>query len=195
MISVAGWTTPTRSVGMATYLFAATSCGIAWVRSGPVPRRRRLALFLAALEVGLFLDMVFNGRWLLHDLLEKEAIARNLYVQRVGPQLAALGLLGAAAAATIGLVLRTLRGRAGVSVAVCGVILSLSCWCAEVISLHAVDTVFHSTVNGIMLVSLIWVAGSLMTGLGILWDLRAPYAAMSSAANRAHTPSSSLTDS
>jgi hypothetical protein len=63
-------------------------------------------------------------------------------------------------------------------VAICGAILSLSCWCAEVISLHAVDAIFHATINGIMLVSLIWVAGSLMTGLGILWDLRADHAAI-----------------
>jgi hypothetical protein len=172
MIFLAGWLTPTRSIGMGAYLFGATSCAIAAARDGGTSRRGRLAAFLAVLEAGLFLDMAFNVRWLLHDLLENEAIAENLYAHRVGPQLAALGLLGAATATGIGFALLRLRGRAGASMAVCGVILSLSCWCSEVISLHALDAVFHSLLNGILLVSLIWVASSLMTGLGILWDSR-----------------------
>ncbi|MDR3750841.1 MAG: hypothetical protein P4K94_05075 [Terracidiphilus sp.] len=170
MISLAGWMTPTRSVGMAAYLFAAASCSIAWAKSRGTPPRRRLAAILAALEISLFLDMAFNGRWLLHDLLENKAMAENLYAQRVAPQLVALSILAVAAAVGMGLTLHALRGRAGASVAICGAILSLSCWCAEVISLHAVDAIFHAAVGGIMLVSLIWVAGSLMTGLGILWD-------------------------
>jgi hypothetical protein len=160
-------------MGIATYLFSAASCGIAWARYGESPRRRRLAALLAALELGLLLDMVFNVRWLLHDLLENEAIAENLYTHRVGPQIVAEGIVGAAAAAGMGLALHFLRGRDGAVMAVCGAILSFSFWCAEVISLHAVDAVFHSTVNGVMLVNLIRVACSLMTGMGILWDSRA----------------------
>jgi hypothetical protein len=195
MIFLAGWLTPTRSLGMAAYLFGAASCALAAARGGGTSRRGRLAAFLSLLEAGLFLDMAFNGRWLLHDLLENEAIAENLYAQRVGLQLAALGLLGAATAAGIGLALFRLRGRVGASVAVCGVILSLSCWCSEVISLHAFDAVFHSMVNGILLVSLIWVACSLMTGLGILWDSRTARGEIRPSASCGRVPSSFLTDS
>ena len=64
-------------------------------RVGQKPRdfaRSRLAAVLAVLEAGLFLDMAFSVRWQLHDLLEGEAIRENLYAQRVGPQIAALGL-------------------------------------------------------------------------------------------------------
>jgi hypothetical protein len=185
MTLIAGWLSATRVIGLTAYLFAAAACGIAWAKGRGTPRRRRLAAVLAVLEAGLFLDMVFSGRWLLHDLLENEAITANLYAQRTGPQLATLGVLGAAAAAGMGLALQCLRGRTGASVAVCGVILSLSCWCAEVISLHVIDTVFYHTVDGVMLVSLIWIVCSLMTGLGILWDSRAACA---------ETPPSSLTD-
>ena len=168
MESLAEWLNPTRIVGMSAYLFAAASCGIAWVRSRNIPGSRRLIAILGALEAGLILDMALNGRWLLHDLLEGKAMANNLYAQRVWPQLLALGLLSAVAAAGMWSALLFLHGRAGASVAVCGAILSLSCWCAEVISLHAIDVVFHRMVDGAMLVSLIWIASSLMTGLGIL---------------------------
>jgi hypothetical protein len=157
---------------MAAYLFATISCGIAWAKSTS-STKRRLAAFLTVLEAMLFSDMVINGRWLLHNWVETKAIAENLYAQRFGPQLAALAILCVAAAVGTGLILFTLHDNAAVSVAVCGAILSIGCWCAEVVSLHAVDAVFHKTISGIMAVSLIWVASSLMTGLGILLDLRA----------------------
>jgi hypothetical protein len=195
MISLAQWLNPTQLIGLSAYLFAAISCGIAWVRSRRTPRLRGLASLLAALEAGLFLDMVFSFRWHLHDLLEGQAIRENLYAQRVGPQLAALGLLAVAAAVGMGLVLQRLCGRTGAIVATCGAILSLSCWCAEVISLHATDAVFYYNVDGIMVVSLCWVAFSLMTGVGILWDARVASSHICQGTNPAAKPPSSLTDS
>lgn len=172
MISLVKWLNPTRFIGLGSYFFATVCCATAWARCRRTPRSGQLAAVLAVLEAGLFLDMVFSFRWQLHDLLEGQAIRENLYAQRAGPQLAALGLLAVAAAVGIGLVLQRLRGRTGAIVAACGAILSLSCWCAEVISLHATDAVFYCAVDGIMLVSLCWVACSLMTGVGILWDAR-----------------------
>ena len=161
---------PTRIIGLIACLFALVSCGIAWAIVRGAAHRGRLAAALAVFEAALFLDMAFNVRWQLHDLLENEAIARSLYGQRFGPQHVALSLIGCALAAGMGLALWRLRGRAGASLAVCGGILSLSCWCVEVISLHAVDAVLYRTVHGVMFVSLIWIVCSLMTGVGILWD-------------------------
>jgi hypothetical protein len=172
MIDLPGWQSPTRFVGLIAYLFAATCCGIAWTAGRGIPRRAHLAAVLALLEVGLLLDKVFSVRWQLHDLMEGEAIRENLYRQRSGPQLVAMGLLGAVAVAGMGLAFQRLRGRTGATVAACGAILSLSFWCTEVISLHAIDRVLHHMVKGVMLVSLCWVAFSVMTGLGILWDAR-----------------------
>jgi hypothetical protein len=141
------------------------------------------------------MDMAFSFRSLLHDLLENEAIAKGLYAHRAGPQIAALGLLSAAGAAGMGLAFQRLRGRTGAIVAVCGAVLAFSCWCVEVISLHATDTVFYSTVDGVMLVSLCWVACPLMTGLGILWDAPAARAHTHWRGNSAGAPPSTLTDS
>jgi hypothetical protein len=158
---------------MNAYFITAVSCAIAWARYRGSSHLKRLAWVLVVLEVGLFLDMVFSVRLHLHNLLEGEAIRENLYAQRFGPQLAALIILGAAAAAGIGLTWLRFRGRAGAVIAVWGAILSLSCWCAEVISMHTIDAVFYYTIDGVMMVSLCWVACSLMTSLGILWDSRA----------------------
>jgi len=97
----------------------------------------------------------------------------NLYDHRTPLQIVALGVLSAAAATGVGLAFQRLRGSAGGIMATCGAILSLCCWCAEVISLHAFDTVLYCQVGGVMLVSLCWVTCALMTGLGILWDFRA----------------------
>jgi hypothetical protein len=190
-----GWVPSTRMIGVAVYLFTVASCCVAWARGGGKPRRRRLAVWLAALEVGLLLDMASNGRWVLHDLLKNEAIAENLYSQRASPQKAALVLLCAAAVAGMGLALHLLRRRAGAALAVCGAILSLSFWCAEVISLHAYDAAFHSKAHGVMFVGLVWVAGALMTGLGMLLDLRVSHDASQPGVRCAGAPPSSLTDS
>ena len=195
MMSLAGWLNPTRVIGLSAYLFAVISCGIAWARSRRTLRGPRLAAVLAVLEAGLFLDMAFSFRWLLHDLLENEAIAKGLYSHRAGPQIAALGFLGVAAVAGMGLAFQRLRGRKGAIVAACGAILSVSCWFVEVISLHATDAAFYYTVDGVMLVSLCWVACALMTGLGILWDARAVHAYTGQGANPAGTPPSALTGS
>lgn len=195
MIILVEWLPPTRLIGLNAYLLATICCAIAWARGRGTPRLGRLAAVLVVLEAGFFLDMVFSIRWQLHDLLQGEAIRANLYAERAGPQIAVLGFLGAAAAAVMGLSFQRLRGRAGATVAACGAILSLSCWCAEVISFHAADAVFYSTVGGVMLVSLCWVAGSLMTGLGILWDARAAGSTTGQGAKPAGKPPSSLTDS
>jgi hypothetical protein len=172
MNSLAGIENPTRLIGLAAYFFSAMMCGCTWIRSLGTPRPLRLGAVLAMLNACLFFDILLDGRWRLHDLLEGEAIARSLYIQRTIPQIAALVLLGIVMAFGMVRALVRYRGRAGATMAVCGAVLSLGCWCAEVISLHTVDAVFYCTVKGVMLVSMSWIISSLMMGLGILWDTR-----------------------
>jgi len=173
MRSLAGLLNPTKLIGLIVFLFSATICVSAWSGNIGAPHSRRLAAVLAILNALLFMDILLNGRWRLHDLLEGEAITRNLYGLRTDPQIAALVFLGVAVLAGIVLALVCVRGRVGAILAVCGAILSLGCWCAEVISLHAVDKIFYYKVKGVMLVSMSWIASSLMMSLGILWDARA----------------------
>lgn len=173
MISFAEWLNATRIIGLAAYLLALVSCAIAWTYGHGAAHKRRLAAVIGALEATLLLDMALDGRWRLHDLLVEESIARNFYMLREGPQIVAIGILGIGAAAGIGWALWNFRGRAGASLAACGAVLSLACWCVEVVSLHAVDIVFYREVFGVMLVAGVWIACALMTSMGILWDARA----------------------
>jgi hypothetical protein len=173
MISIHGGVNPTQFIGLSTCLFAFVCCVIAWIGGRGFPRFRRIAALLAVLEAALFLDMMFSGRWLLHDWLENEAKARGLYAARAGPQIAALCFLGGCAAAGIAWTLWRLRGKQGATLAACGGILSLVCWCVEAVSLHAVDRVLYRTFDGIMRVTLIWIACALMTGVGILGEMLA----------------------
>lgn len=183
MISLAGWLNPTRLIGLTAYLFALASCVVAWARGHGTAQQRRLAAVIVALDAALLVDMALNGRWLLHDLLENESITRNLYAERAGPQFTTLIFLGVAALAGVGLALRRFRNRAGAALAACGAILSLMFWCVEVVSLHSVDLVLYREVYGVKPASLVWIACSLMTGAGILWDMR-EVNAQARAANR-----------
>jgi hypothetical protein len=175
MISLAGSLTPARISGWTAHGFALASCAMATAKTVGDAQRRRLARALTLLEIGLVLDYAFNARWWLHGLLENVAIAKHVYGERFGPQVAALCLLAGATVMVIDQTPRRWRGRPGASVAVCGAILSLFCWCVEVISLHATDAVFNYTFAGATVVSLCWAVCSLMTGLGILWDAWAVY--------------------
>jgi len=116
--------------------------------------------------------MALNLRWRLHDVFVHQALALKLYNGRSGPQLAALGFAGLVAAIAIGGALTRLRGRVGARLAVFGMIVWLGCWCAEVVSLHAIDAVLYEPINKFKLVCLVWVACSSMIGLGVLLDSR-----------------------
>jgi hypothetical protein len=170
MSSIAVWSNPTQIIGLTANLLAMVSCGVAWAKVSGAPHRRRLAAILAILEAALFVDMLFNGRWKLHDLLAGEAMATGFYAGRTDPQIAVLCLLAGSALAGMGFIVWRLRKRPGASLAACGGFLSLTCWCVEVVSLHAVDAMLYQRFHGFMAVSLVWVTCALMTGLGILWD-------------------------
>ena len=195
MTDLANWLNPTRIIGLIAYLFATTCCAIAWRRARGIQRVDRLAATLTLVEAALFMDVVFSVRLQLHDLLENEAIRESLYDERLGPQLVALGLLCVTAALGVRFAVQRLRGRMSATAALCGAILSLSCWCAEVISWHATDAVLYRQVHGVMLVSLCWIAFSLITGLGILLDARLARSGEIQAAKPTAKPQPSLTDS
>jgi hypothetical protein len=170
MTSIVGSLSATRIISLTAYAFALASCAIAWIRALRVSQRRRLAAVLTLLELAIILDLVFNGRWLLHNLLATSAMARNLYGERFGPQHLALDLLGSAAATGIGLALWLFRGRPGAILAASGGVLTWCFWWVEVVSLHTVDTFLYNPVHGVMPVKLAWATCSLMTGAGMLWD-------------------------
>ncbi len=74
--------------------------------------------------------------------------------------------------------LRLFRAKPGALLAVSGALLSLITWCIEVVSLHQIDAVLYHQVWGFMVVSFVWIAGCLMTSVGILFESRRANAAI-----------------
>lgn len=163
--------TLTRKVGLSSFGIALLCSGIAWLRN--LRQARRGAWFAALLMLAegfFFLDMIYEWRWLIHDSLRRSFEMRGLYGQRHWFQIICLVFLAALLVFGFRAVLGKLRGRVGARLAVCGLFLSLGCWCVEVISLHATDHVLYSVDNGIMAVAYLWVLGALLVAVGVLLD-------------------------
>jgi hypothetical protein len=160
---------PTRAAGMAAYGVATLCCGIAWVRNRRLPKVSP-AGGLTLLEGALLLDMVFNIRWLLHQFFVDVAQHHNEYAARRAPQVVADTLLVALLCLAAFPALRRFRNSPAALLAVFGGMLSIFTWCAEVISLHQVDTILYHPVERWMAVSFLWIAACLMTSISILID-------------------------
>jgi len=168
-----GWLSPTRATGIAAYGFALACCGLVWATAKGDRVVSRLAALLTFMEGALFLDIVFNWRWILHQALMDEAMRRHLYGTRRGPQEIVLGVLVVLFAFSIFLSLRLLINRAGALLAAIGGLLSIVLWCTEVISLHYVDSITEHQFGKLMAISLMWLLASLITSIGILAEARA----------------------
>lgn len=169
MIPMGEWANPTRLVGVSVYLTGTICCVVASQRNQV---SSRLSQKLAAVEGILLLDILFDWRWKLHDFLQQLAVRDNLYEGRRDWQIVALIGLLMAFCALAWWTLRSLRGRPGALLAVNGALLSVVCWCSEVVSLHDVDVEYYRLHGPFMMVSLFWVFGALMTSFGVLSDAR-----------------------
>ncbi len=177
MIASREWLTPTRASGIAAYSIAATSCGIVWVRTRGSQSARKIAVWLTAIESVLLFDMIVDGRWILHQLFVNIAQNQHEYGLRRLPQVILVTFLLAIFFVSLYFSLRLLRAKPGALLAVSGALLSLITWCIEVVSLHQVDAILYYPVGKWKVVSLVWIAGCLMTSVGILFELRRPNAA------------------
>jgi hypothetical protein len=164
------WLTAVRGVGLASYLTVIASCALGWFRNRRDAAISRLIILLGILNTGLFLDMAFDWRWRLHDLLQEEAIADHWYAHRTLPQAGTLALLGIFLAIGIGMTRRKISSP-GMAMAMIGTLVSISCWSTEVISLHAMDMVLYRRAGALMIVDFVWMTSCAMTAIGIL---RAP---------------------
>jgi hypothetical protein len=173
MITSGEWLNPTRAVGLLAYGTATTCCGIAWMRAKIRRQDGHLALLLMLIESVLLMDIAFNWRWMLHQLLVDFAQSKHEYGLRKEPQFIAVVILAALLLLGLLAVRRFFRGR-GTALALSGVVLSLALWCTEVVSLHEVDHVFYHRLGPIMAVSLLWIVACLMTSRGILIESPGP---------------------
>jgi hypothetical protein len=162
------WSNPTRATGVASYGIALACCIFAWSRAKGDAARSRLAALLAVCEGCLLIDMVFNVRWILHQLFMDEATRLAVYASRRGPQAVALVVLVGIFLFGLRVVSQRLRGRGGALLAVSGALLSVALWCTEVVSLHQVDHILYHSIGSLMTVSFFWVVACTMTSVGVL---------------------------
>jgi hypothetical protein len=172
MIASGEWLTPTRASGIAAYALAVTSCGIVWARSRGAWSVRKIAAWLTVIESALLLDMITDGRWILHQLFVDTAQNQHEYDLRRLPQAILITFLLTVLFVSLYFSLRLFRARIGALLAVSGALFSLTTWCVEVVSLHQVDAVLYHPVWRFMVVSLVWIVGCLMTSVGILFESR-----------------------
>jgi len=170
MIASGDWLTPTRATGIAAYATAAACCAIAWRRTERRPREFPFAMVLTLVESLLLLDLIFNWRWMLHQVFMDLALSAHEYDVRRIPQRIVVTILLVLLVVGLLAVRRLPGGRPGASLAVSGALLSLILWCVEVVSLHQVDHILYQSLGPVMAVSLLWILACLMTSIGILLD-------------------------
>lgn len=172
MIASGEWMTPTRASGIAAYGIAVACCGIAWARTRGERTVSQIAAWLTAIEGSLLLDMIFNGRWILHQLFLDFARRWHEYELRRLPQVIVVAILIGMLLVGFFSALRLFRARIGALLAVSGALLSLVTWCIEVVSLHQIDAALYQPIGKLMAVSLLWIASCTMTSVGILIESR-----------------------
>ena len=166
------WRNPTRAAGVAAYGVALVCCVFAWSRAKGDVTKSRLAALLTVCDGLLLLDMVFNVRWILHQFFLDEAAAVALYASRRGPQTLVLIALAGVFLFALRMASQKLRGRSGAVLAVSGVLFSVTLWCTEVVSLHAVDHILYRPIGNLMTVSFLWIFASMITSVGVLIESR-----------------------
>ena len=125
---------------------------------------------LTLAEVFFFLDMIFEWRLVWNESLRRSFELHGIYEQRRWIQVLCLMLFAALMTLMFRAWMRQLRGRLGARLAVCGLGFSIGCWCVEVISLHATDSVLYHLYGGVMAVAYLWILAALLASAGILLD-------------------------
>jgi|KBSMisStaDraftv2_1062788.scaffolds.fasta_scaffold18446_8 hypothetical protein len=163
-------------IGVLCCLIAFAACIVACIlarsRRREFPPGWPLLVSLTVLQLALLVDMLFSLRWLLHNKLASEFLVHHFYNRRVGPQHLALFLVAAMASTGIWLLLKSLQGRRGAQLASCGMILWISTWLAEVISLHSIDVFLHKSLAHVTVRDAVWIVSSIMISYGVLLDVR-----------------------
>src|SRR5579883_812233 len=153
--TAAEWLNPVKAGGIASYVVASVSCAVTAVRAASL-RLSRLAATLGLIQTALLLDIAFDWRWKLYGRLKELAVARHWYEDRHWPQVIALAVLGLALGLAAVAASRRFRMLPGAVWAIAGTLLSVGCWTAEVISLHATDAVLYHPAGRIMVISYLW---------------------------------------
>jgi len=166
----------TRKLGFAAYCGASFFCGSVWLGFRRQHRRRtglsHLAFVLAAIELVLAVDMIFEWRLAFHTFCVKLFMKYNLYEGRRPFQAVLLVTLGCVLLLVPQFAIRRFHLRAGALLAVGGVSMSIGLWVLEIISMHEVDQALYHLVNGVMVIAAFWMLACAITVLGVWIEAR-----------------------
>lgn len=172
MVALLSSFSPTRCLGIASYILSLTACLAAWRHSRA---NRQMSSFFGALsgiQLLLLVDMFCEWRWAVHAFWAEHAMRAGLYGERRGPQRIVLVLLALAGTGLLIWIARSLRDRPGAAAAAIGTGLAAGLWCCECISLHDIDGILYRMEGKFMLVSLLWVGIAILTSAGAWLDAR-----------------------
>ncbi|MBV8114246.1 MAG: hypothetical protein JO300_05860 [Silvibacterium sp.] len=167
MRTAAEWLPPVKASGITAYLIASAACALTAARV-PGKRIARLAAVLCALDLAQLLDIAFALRWKIYDVLKSGALRHHWYAERAGPQVAALIVMAAVLLVSGVWLCRRFTSIRGAALAICGGLLSIGCWLAEIISLHATDVILYRRAGPLMVISFVWMLACAMTTAGML---------------------------
>lgn len=170
MVSLFFVASGTRGLGLAGYTVATAACGYAWQKTA----QKRAWLTLAAVQLVLLLDLIFNWRWKLHDRVVAFAMMDNVYDERRWPQKIVLAVVFVAMIALVLRLWEKFRRRGGLMVAIAATVLSMALRLAELISWHTSDTILHWPLAGAMVVTFLWFGLGMATAAGVWIALRYP---------------------
>ncbi|WP_263359251.1 hypothetical protein [Acidicapsa ligni] len=162
----------TQICGVVGYGMSLLACAVAWIQYNKSGRRESWLTAVAIAQLLLLLDMIFNWRWMLHEFWMRRAQSEGVYQLRRSPQLIALLVLAAAVIGVVIWVSKRFRGMPAAAMATVGTLLSVGLWCAETLSYHYLDAVFHAMLGGVMAIGLLWLGLGLFTSFGLLKDSR-----------------------
>jgi hypothetical protein len=170
MVALFSSFSPTRWLGIGSYILSLTACLVAWRRGRGDRETSRIFGTLTGVQLLLLMDMFFEWRWALHGFWVEHAMQAGLYGERRGPQRLVLILLALAGTSLLIWIMLALRERPGATAAVAGSVLGVGLWCCECISYHDMDGILYRMEGKFMLVSLLWLGIAIVTSTGAWLD-------------------------
>jgi hypothetical protein len=155
-----------HEAGIVSHLLAVTACGVAWAKSS---WRNRVTATVGFFELFLLFDAVFHWRWELHQMLVETAVNLAVYDKRTLPQEVLSALLISAILIAAVAAIPYASKSPGACLALVGGLISAVLWALQVVSLHAIDTVFERRVGLMSIVAWAWFGSSALVILGVLW--------------------------
>ncbi|MFT4114308.1 hypothetical protein [Silvibacterium sp.] len=164
----------TQRLGVISYAASSLVCiGLALRRGSNFlhkPKSTGIALFSAILQILMVADLIAGWRLAIHNALAGVFVQYNLYQIRHPFQAGSLLVFGAIFFFALQTIVIRFRFRPGAKLAATGLLLSVTLWVLEIISLHATDHALYYLFHGRMVIAYLWLLAAAITAVGASFD-------------------------